>query len=605
MEFPPLPAPRSVTASSPADRAREIVEAIRAGGGEGALAAITAAFLESGIPVVGSDGNQLAAATAEEGFAIEAWELRLLADVDPTRGAGMLLSDFGETLAALEPDAPDTDLGQLLLEAIQAAAEDPDPTVQTAALILAELGRQRDGFDLMTATDPAEVTLDAVQSHLILFRLGNDVLVATTRLSANRPVGVLAVARPPSLEQGRNQAASPPCQYSSTDNKIIGGMEKYMTTAIKGFTFFDKRVPGILDLFGKANDGNLTRAEKYARGLKFAGMFADLAKMFAALAMLKADVVMEGGEPLIRTKNAQPGQQKTLVATARLDPGNAQIINCFRLMFAAAGAKFSIPQAEVLSDRPATWHALEGFGGKLVQFRGDPIHQRTDASGRARIIVEGVPHKPPVPASAQAVEKHASVRFHVAIKDTSLGRDLKDAAGVAMSGPLAPIKAALELIYRTTIPAATYRFAVRDWDLPDYRIDKTVTYDDGFTSYTIQYTGTKCDGPVGEWAIDSAGTLTGGGDTATLGGTIFVQIGEASNTGQMGGTARFTDVDPDGTTTTEGIFGGTGTFNPAAPEMVLNVTTGGGNGYVYGFLDTGPSQPGTLTFPVEVGDFCE
>ena len=35
------------------------------------------------------------------------------------------------------------------------------------------------------------------------------------------------------------------------------------------------------------------------------------------------------------------------------------------------------------------------------------------------------------------------------------------------------------------------------------------------------------------------------------------------------------------------------------------VTAGVGNGYLYGFLDSGLTKPGTLTLPVEVATTCE
>src|SRR5688500_9504869 len=54
--FDPLPPPLVPAASTPAERAAEIVGAVR-GGGEGALAALQAAFIESGIPVLGDDGQ--------------------------------------------------------------------------------------------------------------------------------------------------------------------------------------------------------------------------------------------------------------------------------------------------------------------------------------------------------------------------------------------------------------------------------------------------------------------------------------------------------------------------------------------------------------------
>jgi hypothetical protein len=139
----------------------------------------------------------------------------------------------------------------------------------------------------------------------------------------------------------------------------------------------------------------------------------------------------------------------------------------------------------------------------------------------------------------------------------------------------------------------------------DYRIDTTVTVGAGFISYAVQYTGTKCGGHEGEWLIDSAGTLTGGGDTASVGGPIVVEIPEGSTTGTVRGTAGFTDTDPDEIRQSEGNFSGNATFTEEPATLLLEITGGSGSGYSYGFLEQGVTGPGTLTFPLEAGNFCE
>lgn len=145
--------------------------------------------------------------------------------------------------------------------------------------------------------------------------------------------------------------------------------------------------------------------------------------------------------------------------------------------------------------------------------------------------------------------------------------------------------------------------AVRLCNPPEYKINKTVTGSagSGFVTYAIQYTGIKCGGPAGEWTIDSAGTWTGGGDTAEIGGPITVQIDENSLSGPLRGTVNFRDVDSDGTTTSQVTFTGTGRFDEQGQRLFLDVT---GSTGIYGVLDTGVEKPGTLTFALEAGDFC-
>lgn len=138
--------------------------------------------------------------------------------------------------------------------------------------------------------------------------------------------------------------------------------------------------------------------------------------------------------------------------------------------------------------------------------------------------------------------------------------------------------------------------------LADYRIDKTVSVTELNVSVSIRYTGIKCGGPAGEWVIDSAGTLEGYGGSAEIGGPIVVQINEGTLTGTLEGTANFSAAT---TGQTQGRFAGTAVFVENPGRLDLTVTSGGGNGYQFGFLDTGFASPGTLTLPLEAGNFCE
>jgi hypothetical protein len=141
----------------------------------------------------------------------------------------------------------------------------------------------------------------------------------------------------------------------------------------------------------------------------------------------------------------------------------------------------------------------------------------------------------------------------------------------------------------------------------DLKIDKTVSMTQMNVSFTIRYQAIKCGGPEGVWEIDSAGTLTGYGGTATIGGPVTVEIDERTLTGPVEGEAIF---DAPLTGHSEGHFVGTAEViqDPNTRETTrldLKITGGTGNGYTYGFLDTGMLHPGTLTFPVEQGSFCE
>jgi hypothetical protein len=136
----------------------------------------------------------------------------------------------------------------------------------------------------------------------------------------------------------------------------------------------------------------------------------------------------------------------------------------------------------------------------------------------------------------------------------------------------------------------------------DYQIDKTVNVTQMNVTVAVSYTATKCDGPFGEWTIESSGTLSGYGGTAAIGGPIVVNIPPNSSQGTLEGTANFDDENQGHT---EGHFFGGAQFVEEPPTLELTVTSGSGSGYSWGFLDTGFMGPGTLTFPLEQGDFCD
>jgi hypothetical protein len=139
----------------------------------------------------------------------------------------------------------------------------------------------------------------------------------------------------------------------------------------------------------------------------------------------------------------------------------------------------------------------------------------------------------------------------------------------------------------------------------DYRIDRTVTASQMNVTYEIRYTATKCGGPTGDWVIDSAGTLSGYGGTASIGGPVHVTIEDGSTTGPVDGIANLHKSIGGVTESTQGRFVGTATFIEEPATLRLDITGGTGNGYPYGFLDTGLLQPGTLTLPLEEGRFCD
>jgi hypothetical protein len=319
-------------------------------------------------------------------------------------------------------------------------------------------------------------------------------------------------------------------------------------------------------------------------------------------------------EPLVRTKQKTPrtGERRTLRAEVSYDLSEkAEIVNCFRLMFAMFGINFSVPQAGPITGAEVSWKGREGFipyDSRIVQFvGGDPEHAATDAEdGTSEIDVEGVGQKYSVPDGATAIDKEATIQLQVQLQHADPYNDLLAAAGTGGNFGDAvqlPVSFIIEMAKRIRwFSQEHFTFNVTDW-AADYRIDETVTGSGDGGSWTIRYTGTKCDGPEGEWVIDYQGEVTvPGAGSATIEGTIFVQIPEDALSGKMAGTTRIRAVgQPAGA---EGTFGGTGTFHPNGPSMELKSSGGSATGFAYGFSGSGGTGGGTLSLPVEVG-LCE
>ena len=196
--------------------------------------------------------------------------------------------------------------------------------------------------------------------------------------------------------------------------------------------------------------------------------------------------------PLVRTKDVRPssGERKDLVAAVRMNVGNAQMVNCFRIMLNAGGLDFKLPNDGAVKGAQLDWEGVTGFsesdatlhGGpeQIVRFVGDPKGQFqnggastsfnpitkavTDADGKVRVTVEGVGQPNKLAQNVRRRPKQASVRVNVALKGADLVGDLKDAAVAGTSGVKSLTTLPLDILYRSRwISKGHYTFDVIDW----------------------------------------------------------------------------------------------------------------------------------------------
>ena len=220
------------------------------------------------------------------------------------------------------------------------------------------------------------------------------------------------------------------------------------------------------------------------------------------LAALRADVNLED-PPLVRTKDRNPGERRTLNVRVHFQPGSAAMLNCWEVVFASAGLKgLKAPPRGPLGNVKVFFRGREGFyqliGRPMVQFRA-PVDAVTDTAGVASATVEGRPQKRQLPDSAASVMRQATTSIQVRPVDIAFIKDLQKAA----SSAAASLSVIVELIKRINPVPFLYSFPVRDWQ-------------EG-RRFTIESTWTKARTPTrGDNRDDTYGTATFTGEMGCL-----------------------------------------------------------------------------------------
>jgi hypothetical protein len=338
-----------------------------------------------------------------------------------------------------------------------------------------------DELDLATASDVSSIRLNGLQASLILRRLGLDLQM----LDGNgRRTGIPHVAM---SIAGSPRADELPCTMTSTQKRILDIASFAAKASINGLKVFDLGFGGLLGYLEKIGleSSGTSAVGKFKDGKSVASALLTYAKLIAIYAALEVKVEMESA-PLTRTKERRPasGESKELTALVRLNIGNAQIVNCFRIMLNAVGLDFKLTQDGPVKGARVGWQGDSGFS-ELVESRGGPdqivrfvgsgsdgefksansiTNAATDADGKTRVKVEGVGQRVKKSANAVRVSRRASVHVNVALKGADIFGDLADAAGNALGGVKALVSLPAEMLYRTQWASAGHHtFEVIDW----------------------------------------------------------------------------------------------------------------------------------------------
>ncbi|MHB1006784.1 MAG: hypothetical protein ACYC3S_14240 [Chloroflexota bacterium] len=479
----PLPAQSPMPQGSP-DQAAATLAGLVLKGGEETMPALLTALQAAGFGVRGSDGALLLKpAEPSQGLVFDDWEVRLM--VESARHAAFVpLSNLAEVLGSPLEELKGAPMDTFILSGIKAHAQDKPSPLRFWAQFIAELGRQAQGheqYDLLGRVDPAKVQLDPIQLSLILHRLAGDVYFLskspTASASPTKPQEWWGVQT--AYAAGTDNLA---CTLSDTESEILDIAAMGMTT-------------GFGELMGYLDDKGMAKAGKIGKASGYASIVLAYAKLVWVYAAFDLKIELQGSGPLKRTKAMRPGghgEQRNLAATVKLNIGQAQTLNCFRLMLNSAGLDFDLPNDGPVQGAHVQWRGLDGFNeaaaalhggpeqivrfvdkdGNRIQGGGDAstgenaiTNQSTDGNGQAFIEVEGVGQREEIGKEAtQDKKEEATVEVKVQIQPANLFQDLKDAAGTALGGPAGLLTIPADLMYRTRWAfSGSHTFTVLDW----------------------------------------------------------------------------------------------------------------------------------------------
>jgi hypothetical protein len=490
-----LPAPLSIPSDiDPGRQAERLAAAVARRDGQ-STAALVAAVSAAGYDIRGDDGNISVAAPAarRQGLVLDAWLVAGLAKLYG-EGYGVGLDALGSALAKGDAVMAGSDFGGDVLTGVRAAADSPHDGLRFWAAFINELGRRHtEPIDLLDADTTPEIRLDPIQVAFILSRVAGDI-AAAAHANQSGTTGRLGSGDAAHLVLASYltaPAAAAPCSMNDIASDVVDYGALSATTA---FGQIANRVGGA--------------AESYARKAGKASVVLTLLKFFASYAALDVQLDMRG-QPLVRTQNRTAGEKKTVTATAKINTGKWQYLNCTRIMLNAAGLDFSLPADGPVANAKMTFTLVEGDGlsgfaaavhtaehiTDILSGNGDGSEysaliylespnrgpamdgiEYTNGDGQASIVVVGMPQFRDLSHEAlQKVDRRGGAAVRVQLKPTKL-TTVAQAAGTfgdmlgpivaALTGDVAGMTAgiATETVYRSQwYTSNPYVFRVQDW----------------------------------------------------------------------------------------------------------------------------------------------
>jgi len=318
------------------------------------------------------------------------------------------------------------------------------------------------------------------------------------------------------------------CSGSDTTGKILD-------VAAAGLNFLAGGVSatgfgGLAGVIADAGEKTRGASDVYDVGdyVAWINIGLSLAHIIAEATSFTGDLEMDGGEPLVRTKETHGyDERRTLTLNARFTIPKTQWANCFRTAINTAGLDFSVPNDGPITGAQVTWTMDNDPTGVLnnpTEFyllsgsAGGGVVTTTDDNGKTQVGLEGLPQRHKIPDSVQPFIRHVRITAGVTVRANNMFNDLVDAVSTVLAGPGAAASIVSTMIDHTGSFTVSKSFQVKDWP-KDFKIDAAFQ-DSGGYSGTV--TGLKCDGIAGEWVLHGGGgtlsfTLNDDGEGTTPG----------------------------------------------------------------------------------------
>lgn len=338
-----------------------------------------------------------------------------------------------------------------------------NPSARALAVFLQDLGLQRAGADGRLDAD-GDVTLDPLQALLMLRVLTEDIGTPVRRAIGR---GELGGGDQPADKAADKEEQRPRGPFVPEPTALLDEPPGWAEDAYAG---------GITGLFSQVVEGIGTWGKKVTDGVGKANAIASVAKFIATYTFLRGEVSVEApGQPLVRTKNRDAGQQRTLVARFWIDGTKVtDWMKDHRQLVVLAGLDIDMPKTGALKGIETEWdirqdrHSSKYHLIQTVRGQPDISKIKTDANGEARIRVEGAP-QPSVldPKKVMPIEKAVSMVVSPQVKSTEMQQDLLDAVTGAIGikdGPAGFVGPIIECLYRTKWKGGRkFTLQVRDW----------------------------------------------------------------------------------------------------------------------------------------------